>query len=240
MPGLFVTGTDTGVGKTAVACGILAALRSRGVRAAPFKPVETGHLCAADGWTSDGAALRAASGLLLRPEEVVPYAFPEPLAPAVAAGLHGATIELARLDKGYEALERQAPLVLVEGAGGLAVPLRKDPWFTMGDLAAHWALPVLVVARAGVGTVNHTMLTIEYARRRGLHVLGVVVNGASAEPTIAERSNPEIIAQMAGVPLLGVLPQRSDVDVAAGNWRGMVESVERHLDLWRIQSILRR
>jgi dethiobiotin synthetase len=224
-----VTGTDAGVGKTAVACGILAALRARGVRAAPFKPVEAGHAPLADGWTADGAALRAASGLLLRPEEVVPY-----------PTLEGAAVDLNRLDKGYEAMERQGQMVVVEGAGGLAVPMRKDPWFTMGDLAAHWALPVLIVARPGGGTVNHTMLTVEYARRRGLQVLGVVLNGASAEPTVAERSNPETIAQMAGVPVLGVLPQRGDVDIAAGQWQGMAESVERSLDLWRVQAILRR
>lgn len=209
--GLFVTGTDTGVGKTTVAAGLLLALRQRGIRAGALKPAETGW--EGGGWPPDGAALAAAAGLPLPREQVVPYAFAEPLAPAVAARRAGVTIDPAVLDAAYGALASRYPLVLVEGAGGLAVPLTGE--LTMAGLAARWHLPLLVVARAGLGTINHTVLTVSYARQHGLRVLGVVINGYPEHPGPAEETNPGVIAAMAGVPILGRIPSLPRPDAAA-------------------------
>ncbi|MFO1533768.1 MAG: dethiobiotin synthase, partial [Thermoplasmatota archaeon] len=220
MAGIFVTGTDTGVGKTAVACGILGAMRERGVRVAGFKPVESGFSGPETAWPNDAAALNAAAGMRLRREEVVPYVLREPLAPAVGAQRESVLLDLKVLDRAYESLAARSQLVVVEGAGGLAVPLLRDPWFTMADLAFTWGLPLVVVCRPGLGTINHTVLTVEYARRKGVSILGLVVNGFPDDPGVAERTNPEVIAAMTGVPLLGVLPKRPDVDIEAGRWQG--------------------
>ncbi|MES2154529.1 MAG: dethiobiotin synthase [bacterium] len=237
MPGIFVTGTDTGVGKTAVACGILGALRERGIQAAPFRPVESGWQGPSASLPPDAAALLAASGMRLRREEVVPYVLSEAIAPAVGAQRDGIHIDLTVLERAYESLTKRGQLVVVEGTGGLAVPLLRDPWFTMADLAFTWGLPLVIVCRASLGTINHTVLTVEYARRKGLSILGLVVNDYPDDPTIAERMNPEVIASMTGLPVLGVLPHRPDVDIGAGRWQGMVPAVARNIDLWRIQNL---
>lgn len=236
MPGILVTGTDTGVGKTAVAAGLLAVLREEGVRAAPLKPVESGHDGSPDSWPPDARALHAASGLALRRDEVVPYVLREPLAPIVGARRDGVRIDPARLDAAYHDLERRFDLVVVEGAGGIAVPLAEG--LTVADLAVRWRLPVLVVARAGLGTINHAVLTVEYARAKGLAVAGVVVNGYPEDPGVAEETSPKVISQMTGVPILGILPRRPDVDVEAGQWVGMAEEVRRRMDLGPVRRLV--
>jgi dethiobiotin synthetase len=202
--------------------------------------VESGWDGPEGSWPHDAAALHAAAGWRLRREEVVPYVLREALAPAVGAPHENVAIDLKVLDRSYEHLAAQADLVVVEGSGGLAVPLLRDPFFTMADLAFSWGLPVLIVARAGLGTINHTVLTAEYARRRGLQVLGLVVNGFPEHPGTAERTNPEILTSMTGLPLLGTLPHRPDVDIDAGRWHAMVPLAEEHLDLWRIQALAKR
>ena len=231
-----MTGTDTGVGKTAVAAGILAVLREEGLRAAPFKPVESGHDGPEGSWPPDARALHAASGLALRRDEVVPYVLREPLAPLVGARRDGVRIDLPRLDHAFADLERRFDLVIVEGAGGLAVPVDKET--SMADLAKRWDLPVLIVARAGLGSINHTVLTVEYARSKGLHVTGVVVNGYPPDPGVAEETNPAVIRGMTGVPVLGILGWRSEVDIEAGRWVGMADEVRRRMDLGPVRGLL--
>lgn len=231
-----MTGTDTAVGKTAVAAGILAVLREEGLRVAPFKPVESGHDGPVSSWPPDAACLRSASALALRRDDVVPFVLREPLAPLVGARREGVHIDLARLDDAFEALQRRFDLVVVEGAGGIAVPL--DTENGMADLALRWKLPVLVVARAGLGTINHTTLTVAYAQAKGLEVLGVVVNGYPDDPGVAEKTNPHVIAQMTGVPVLGILARRDDVDVEAGTWSGMAEEVRRKMDLGPLRRLV--
>jgi dethiobiotin synthetase len=231
--GLFVTGTDTGVGKTAVSAGILAVLREEGLDVAPMKPIETGHR--GEGWPADARCLHAASGLPLRQEHVVPYALRDPLAPQAAARRQGIRIDWAKLDDAYRELARTRP-VLVEGAGGLAVPV--DAHNDMADLALRWRLPVLIVARPQLGTINHTRLTLEYARQRGLEVLGVVINAYPEDPGLAEESNPKAIADWTGLPVLGILRRRDDVDVENAAWTGMAEEVRKRMDLGPIRRAL--
>ncbi len=98
-------------------------------------------------------------------------------------------------------------------------------------------MPIVIVCRPGLGTINHSVLTAEYARRKGLAILGLIVNGYPEKPGAAEQTNPQVIASMTGVPLLGVVPYRPDVDIDAGKWQGMVPAVSKALDLWRIQNL---
>ena len=185
----LITGTDTGVGKTYVACGLLKAFRSMGIEACPFKPVETG----CPEYPMDGRMLAGASGLELEDEDVVLYRFSEPLAPAVAEELEGERIDIYRIRERIAQLSGRYPVVVVEGAGGLLVPIKGN--FTYADLAALCDLPLLVVARSKLGTINHTLLTLRVARCYGLRVLGVVVNGYEGAD-YAERTNPDVIRDM--------------------------------------------
>lgn len=228
--GCFVTGTDTGVGKTAVAAGLAGALRRRGIDVGVMKPVQTGITPAArDRGEGDGPFLARAAGVDDPPALVSPVCLAAPLAPSVAAALEGTAVDLAAVDDAFAALAALRDFLVVEGAGGLAVPVRGG--FLMADLAARLGLPLLVVARPGLGTINHTVLTVEFARRRGLAVLGVVVNGydaATAGP--AERTNPGVIAALTGLPVLAVVPRVGDLDVEGGRPGGIVAAVDRALD----------
>ncbi len=237
--GLFVTGTDTGVGKTAVSAGLLAILRRRGIAVAALKPAETGWPATpgAAPWPPDGGCLARAAGLDLPLAQVVPYTFAEPLAPAVAAARAGVRLDPAVLDSAHAYLQQRYPFVLVEGAGGLAVPLTGE--LTMAGLAARWRLPVLLVARAGLGTINHTVLSVAYARQQGLTVLGIVINSYPATPGAAEETSPGVIAAMTGVPVLGRIPHLPGVDVESGRVADMAVAVEQCLDLNPIFDLLK-
>lgn len=217
--GIFVTGTDTGVGKTVVTAALAGALRRRGTNAGVMKAVQTGALRAADGaWISpDGRFLAATAGVDDPPELVCPVCLELPLAPAVAAALSGDEVPIGRIMAAFEELCRRHDLVLVEGAGGLAVPIRSG--YLMSDLARDLGLPLLIVARPGLGTLNHTALTVHFARSAGLRVLGVVF-GAMPPPEEQDapmRSNAAAIEAVAGVPVLGFVPRVAGVDVDAGS-----------------------
>jgi len=197
--GYFVTATDTGVGKTFVTAALAAALRARGRDVAVFKPVQSGAL--ADDPAGDAALLGA---------DCV-YAFRAPLAPLVAARKEGRQIELEPILERARALEREHEMLLVEGAGGLLVPLSDD--LDLAGLVAALGLPLVVVARAGLGTVNHTLLTIEVARARGLEIAGVVLNGDGDEST---DDNPALIEARSGARVLARIPRLADPSDAAG------------------------
>jgi dethiobiotin synthetase len=195
--GAFVTATDTGVGKTFVACALARAAARRGLRVAVCKPCETGN-------GDDGDRLLAACGRALDPGLVRPYRFPMPASPEVAASAAGVTIDVERIVAAHNALTADADFTLVEGAGGLLVPLA--PGLLMADLAARLGLPLIIVARASLGTVNHTLLTLEAARRRGLAVAGVILTRALPSAGPDEPSNPVAIAERGQVRVLASLP----------------------------------
>jgi dethiobiotin synthetase len=198
MNGLFVTATDTGVGKTTVACALASAFSRRGRRVAVMKPVETGG-------GDDAERLIAATGRALEMSHVRPYAFALPASPEAAAAAAGAAnVDIGNIRVAFARLSEGADLMLVEGAGGLLVPLGGGR--SMADLASVLALPLLVVARTGLGTINHTLLTVEAARRRGLRVAGVVLSQTSATIGPEEASTPEAIARHGEVKVFGTLP----------------------------------
>lgn len=203
--GIFVTGTDTGVGKTQVTAALAVALQARGFSVGVMKPAETG--CPVQHnrlLPQDSLFLQHISGCHSPQDVVTPYAFLQPLAPALAAQHEGRTIDLTHLMQCYRTLEQEYDLVLVEGAGGLLVPL--TPQETFLDFAARLDLPVVVVARNSLGTINHTALTVLVASQR-CQVLGTILNTLCPDPTdVSQASNKEALERWGGAPLLGVLP----------------------------------
>lgn len=197
--GLFILGTGTEVGKTAVAAGLAAAWRRRGLDVGVMKPIATG---VSDAVGADAAWLRRAAGVGDPIERIAPYRFKMPAAPAVAR--RRARIDFAVIRRAYEQLAARHEIVVVEGIGGLLVPI--DDARTVADLARALDLPVLLVGCAQLGTINHTLLTVEQARDAGLDVLGFVLNGRSARPSVAERTNPAVITRWTGLPCWGVVP----------------------------------
>jgi dethiobiotin synthetase len=209
--GIFVTGTDTGVGKTIVAAAIARYLRDHGANVGVFKPVTSGALENGGKLVSEDAELlRWAAQCTSSASDVSPYLLREPLAPSEAALRDGVTIRYERIRESFDRLAAHHDFLLVEGAGGLLVPLADD--LLVADLAKRLDLPLLIVARPDLGTVNHTLLTCECARSRGMEVLGVVINGQPAEPGQPESYAPRLIARLSGVPLLGVLRRYPGMD----------------------------
>ncbi len=206
MRGLFVTGTDTGVGKTEVSCAILRDARARGVDAVAMKPAQSGAVA---GEPSDAERLLEACGGVEPLAAICPYALAAPLAPAVAARLEGVEISFGRIVDGARALAARHDALLVEGAGGLLVPLTARE--TYADLAVALALPVLLVGRAGLGTVNHVALTVEALRRRGLAVAAIVLNRTAPEDDPSVATNAGEIARLTGIAPAAILPWVRDI-----------------------------
>jgi adenosylmethionine-8-amino-7-oxononanoate aminotransferase len=211
--GLFVTGTDTGVGKTTLATALLSLGRQRGIAVVPFKPVETG----ADPDPQDALRLRAAALRDDLPLSLIcPFAFPAPVAPAAAAALVGTSLTLAALCSAAHAAAAHGDFLLVESAGGLLAPYAPD--LTSADLAAALGLPLLLVARNALGTVNHTALAVAEIRRRALPLAGIVLVNTSPEVTPDQASNAQLIASLTGVrPLCTIphLPHATPANLAA-------------------------
>lgn len=218
MRGLFVTATDTGVGKTEVACAILSSVRARGLDAIGMKPAQSGLLA---GEPSDAERLLAACGGAEPLEAICPYSLGPPLAPAVAARVEGRELSFARVVAAARALAERHAAVVVEGAGGLLVPLTERESYA--DLAAALGLPVLVVARAGLGTVNHTALTVEALRRRALPIAGIVLNRTAPEDDPSVPYNAGEIARLTGVAPAAILPFVVDIEVRASTLRSMLD-----------------
>ena len=203
----FVTGTDTGVGKTYATCVLLHAARRRGQTAVGMKPVATG--VDNDGHNEDVERLIAASSLSAPRELVNPYCFRAPVAPHLAAAEEGRTIRFDQLDHALDALRARADLVLVEGIGGFRVPLA--PTLDTADLARLFGLPVILVVGLRLGCLNHALLTNEAIRRRGLPLAGWVAN--CIDPTMARwQDNVAALTERLDGPLLGVLQYRKSPD----------------------------
>lgn len=204
--GIFITGTDTGVGKTFVAAGLIKAMREKGINVCPMKPVETG--CKKRNGKlipADAVKLLKASGIEISLDAVNPYRFRQPLAPAVAAEHEGVVIKRSKLISAYNRLSKSYDFIVIEGAGGIMTPVYKEYLYL--DMIKDLALPLIIVSRPGLGTINHTLLTIEAARSRRINVYGVIIKHASmAGKDLSEKSNPEIIESIGKVPVLGIIP----------------------------------
>jgi dethiobiotin synthetase len=216
VKGVFVTGTDTGVGKTWIAAGITAVLRRWGLSACYFKPVQSG--CPEKNGRlvpTDAVFARDLAGLSEPLELLTPITLRLPLAPGVAAAREGVTVDLERIAQAREELGSRYDLLVIEGAGGLYVPLA-DMHFLVLDMVRWLRLPLIVVARAGLGTINHTALTVKAAQHAGAPVAGVVINRYPGKPSLAEKTNPEVIEALTDTPILGQVPEIPRIDTKEG------------------------
>ncbi len=201
MRGLFVTGTDTGVGKTVVACAVARGLRARGIDVGVMKPAETG--VGPDG-PLDAIALRDAAAASDALDLVCPQQFALPAAPTVAAAHEGREVDLGVVDAAWAALRARHDAMVVEGAGGLLVPLATG--VTMADLAERFGLPLLIAARGALGTINHTLLSVEACERRRLRVAGVVISHTLGPLSEADAANLAELREALGKRLVGEIP----------------------------------
>ena len=231
--GLFITGTDTGVGKTVITGGLAGVLRKNGIKAVAFKPVQTGGIESEGELLSEDALFYLeAAELPYSVRELNPCCLGPSLSPNMAARISGQVIDPEALAEAYYRLAAENDFVLVEGAGGICVPL-VETHFTMADLARLLGIPLLVVARPGLGTINHTVLTVRYAQLSGIEVKGIIICGYREEQaTLVERTNPAVIEGMTGVPILGIVPYLPEVSVESGSAGNLVEVLEEKVD-WR-------
>jgi dethiobiotin synthetase len=231
LRGVFVTGTDTGAGKTILAAALCAAMRASGERVAAYKPVVTGVRVDTDndasrtdpgggdpgagattgGWPPDHELLATVTGVA--PHEVCATTFAPAVSPHLAAELAGVTIALDDLVATAHAAAAGADLLVTEGVGGLLVPLSTE--HCVRDLAVALGLPLVVAARPSLGTINHTLLTIEAARAAGLDVRAVVLTPWPAGPTVMQRSNRDTIARLGGVDVATLAPVSAVSELAS-------------------------
>ena len=239
MRGLFVTGTDTGVGKTVVVAALGAVLRARGMDVGVSKPVATGAT-RLDGKlvSSDAAFIRSVAGVDDPMEEICPLLFEMPAAPNVAARRENRTIEVDRIRRALRGLSARHDYILIEGIGGWRVPITDT--FTVRELAVELKVPVLVVARAELGTINHTVLSVEAVRSTGLPIVGIVMvrTRPGDDPTVA--TNPEQIENLTGIDVLGTVPFDPEVSVEDGRAGNVIELIGQHVDTDRIAEAIKQ
>ncbi|MCG3149056.1 MAG: ATP-dependent dethiobiotin synthetase BioD 1 [Verrucomicrobiae bacterium] len=202
----FITGTDTGVGKTHVTAALLRELRRQGIKAAAFKPIACGP-----GGRDDAKIYRRLMHNEVPLDLLNPVYLKQPLAPVVAAKMEHREISLHNIRTAYRSLSAEYQVVLVEGAGGLMVPIKRD--YYIADLAKDLELPVLIVSRLSLGTINHSVLTVRAAQSAGLRVAGIILNDTLGRTGLAERTNVTAVPATCGVPLLGVVAHKAQPDV---------------------------
>ncbi|WP_077735327.1 dethiobiotin synthase [Bacillus sonorensis] len=222
MKGFFVTGTDTEIGKTVISCGLAAVLKEQNIDVGVFKPFLSG--ISRTHPDSDTSLLKQMSQTALSHEDISPFAYQEPLAPYVASKLEGKTAGMEEVMNHWKKIKDRHDCFIVEGAGGIAVPLGKD--YLVSHLIKALQLPAVIVARPDLGTINHTYLTVQYAKSIGIRLIGIVINGISVRPGRDEQTNPEMIETLCEVPVLGVTPKLEHL--TAENMQNMIKD---HVDV---------
>ena len=221
MNSFFITGTDTGVGKTVIAGALAAVLKKKGIDVGVMKPVATG------GW-DDARFLIRAAGVKDNLFLVNPYCLGTPVVPAVAADIEGVKIDIRKIKNAYEELSKRHDILIVEGVGGLLVPIYKS--YLVTDLINELKLPVIIVAKPGLGTINHTLLTIRQAKVSRINVLGVIIsNFDDANAGIAEMTAPEVIERIGKIPVLGIVSHIEGADTEKG-FKALVKEVEERVN----------
>jgi len=226
--GIFVVGTDTGVGKTVVAAGLAMALRAHGIRTGVMKPIATGCRSVGNSLVSDDAVFLMEAAENQYAVLTNPVRFREPLAPSVAAEIEGRSINMQQVFFAYRELTRNYEFVIVEGIGGLLVPLTGH--YSMAHLIRDLHLSVLIVGRIGLGTLNHTLLTVEALKARGIVIDGIILNGLDPHrSSLAELTNPKAIETLTGVPIRGVLPRIDMLSVEQCVFGSLQEVFEKNI-----------
>lgn len=242
MAGLFITATDTEVGKTIISGAIAAALSERGMNVGVMKPAASGGVADGGGMlvAEDATFLMRAAGIEEIERKLVnPLCLAPALTPAVAAVVSGVSVDVQTFITSYHRLAELHDPVVVEGVGGMIAPLWQD--YLVADMLADLALPAIIVARPKLGTINHTVLTVEYARSRGLNIAGIIFNGWNQhEVGILEKSNEEYITRLTGLPILGKFPYISSISVPNGITTGLGQLAEEYLQMDEIFRIIKR
>ncbi len=210
--GIFITGTDTGVGKTVVSAGLAMVLKGRGMRVGVMKPIATG--CIGDNGrlvSSDAVYLFEAAENEYAPL-TSPVRFRNPVAPSIASLYEQKEVDLEAIRKAYKELQKHYDYLIIEGIGGILVPLKKN--FLVANLIREMELPIVIVSHVSLGAINHTLLTVDSALIRGFLIKGIIFNRAPlVNYSLAELTNPRVIHELTGLPVLGTLPEIIDVDV---------------------------
>ena len=202
--GIFVTGTDTEIGKTIIAGGLAAILKQSGVNVGVMKPISAGDM-------TDANYLKHAAQVDDPLHLINPISLRYPLAPSVSANIEGKHVDILKIGEAYTILQKKYDYLIVEGVGGIAVPINDDKQVV--DLILYLELPIIIVADAGLGTINHTMLTVEYARQQEITILGIVLNMfRSDKASLPELTNPIEIERVTQIPVLGVVPFNEQID----------------------------
>jgi dethiobiotin synthetase len=232
--GLFITGTDTGVGKTIVTAAIAKVLKQHGVNVGVMKPIATGCVRRREGLVSeDGELLAHAGDVPDTLDDITPIRLAEPLAPTVAAARARVKLDLEPMWASWRRMRAVHDVMLVEGIGGLLCPV--TPEDSVADLAQGFKLPLVIVARPNLGTINHTALTVEAARARGLRIEGIIINRCNRDAEdIAQMTAPDEIARVTNVPILGLVPDDKTTDFRGGVIGDDVLAAVRLMPLGRI------
>lgn len=231
--GIFITGTDTGVGKTVVAAGLALALRARGMKIGVMKPVATGCYGSDQQLIPQDAVYLFEAGENEYAPLTSPCRYRNPLAPHVAAVLEKKEVDLKHIRRAYQELQKYYDYLIVEGIGGLLVPIAKD--YFVANLIREFRLPVLIVARGGLGTINHTLLTVDAAVIRGFEICGIVFNRISpVNYSLAEITNPKVVHDLTNIPVLGSVPEMDDVDVETCRFGKLREVFQERIQVDRI------
>ena len=230
MKSLFITGTDTGIGKTVISMGLCAFLSLRkGMDVGVMKPFESGLTKGEQkAGSRDAVLLREASGSTDSLRKINPYTFEAPLAPEVAAELEHRVIDIDGIDRTYRDLLRKHDVLIIEGAGGVMVPIKSNFFYI--DLIRRWNVPTIIVSRLGLGTINHTLLTSRFLQSKGIDIAGVILNDAGSEADIASQTNPGVLKRYLCAPFLGVFPHLAGVAEKAMDRERLADAFEKNID----------
>ena len=228
--GYFITGTDTGVGKTLVAGGIAALFKNKGTNVGVMKPIATGCKRVDNNLVSDDAVfLKSIAEVEDEYALINPVNFEQPLAPSIAARLSNTKIDIEKVRTSYDILCERHDYMIVEGIGGLLVPI--DEYYFVVDMAEEMELPVIVVCSPTLGTINHTLLTVSYARQHGLDVKGIIINESAENcDTIVKDTNTDEIKRLTGLPILGTIPFHKQLDTKDYNRELLVKIFSDNID----------
>ena len=228
---IFITGTDTNVGKTIVAAGLAAVMQGLGYSMSVYKPVQTGSIPAGENLISPD--LHFVNSIDTNILTKSTYEFIDPVAPSVAAQNAGIKINTGNFTRDYAELKQKSDFVIVEGAGGLLTPIYEN--FLMRDLITLLSIPVIIVAKPDLGTINHTLLTIEAAKASGLNIKGIIISNYPFDTDdIAIRTAPKTIESLCDVEILGVLPHINGLMQDYNNSDLLLGEVLNHIDIQRI------
>lgn len=232
MTGIFITGTDTGVGKTVVAGGLAATLKKRGLNVGVMKPVQSGGKKDKNGrlYSEDAKFIMKTADIKEDIDLVNPICLEPPLAPSVAAKLSGVIIDINKIKATFKKLQEKYEFLIVEGAGGIIVPIYEE--YLLKDLILDLKLPTLIIARPTLGTINHTVLTVQYLEEKGIKVAGIILNNLDSKKAgMAEKTNPQVIESLTKRPILGIIPHSPSLNLEQFEPGNMVELVENTVNI---------